>query len=369
MGKTGKKCYCGSHDKPIMEETMTRFRTILRLALTFLLASIACRSFALADPIADFYAGRTVTIAIGADPGGTYDLYARTIARYLGKHIPGSPKVIAEDMPGAGGFTGAQHVFSVAAQDGTAIGAIGSSALPLQPLVNPNSPKLDVPHINWLGSASTYSVLMLVRSDVPVYSVDDLRKRETVMATIAPAQLNSIIVAATNAALGTKIRGINGNVGLANSMLAVERGEIDGYPTMPVDVMKRKYSSMLAAGKLRVLLQYGPAPSPDYPDVPYAVNLTTNPADRMLLDLAQGPMKAGYAYMLGPGVPQDRVAALRAAFSATFKDPAFLADAQQQILTVEPLSGEAVQALLAQAYQSPPDVVERMRELFRRLFQ
>jgi tripartite-type tricarboxylate transporter receptor subunit TctC len=348
---------------------MTRFRTILRLALTSLLASAACCSLALADPIADFYTGRTITISIGADPGGTYDLYARTIARYLGKYIPGSPKVIAEDMPGAGGFTGAMHVFSVAPQDGTAIGAIGSSALPYQPLVNPNSPKLDVPHINWLGSVSTYSVLMVVRSETPVYSVDDLRKHETVMATIAPAQLNSVIVAATNAALGTKIRGINGNVGMADSMLAVERGEIDGYPTMPVDVMKRKYANLLAAGKLRVLLQYGPAPSPDYPDVPYAVNLATNSADRMLLDLAQGPMKVGYAYMLGPNVPRDRIAALRAAFAATFKDPDFLADAQRQILTVAPLDGEAVQTLLAQAYQSPPDVVARMRELFRRLLQ
>lgn len=348
---------------------MTRVRTVLHLALTSLFASTAWCSFALADPVADFYAGRTVTIVAGADPGGTYDLYARTIARYLGKHIPGSPRVIAEDMPGAGGFTGAQHVFSVAAQDGTVIGAIGSSALPYQPLVNPNSPKLDVPRINWLGSASTYSVLMVVRSDVPVYSVDDLRKRETVMATIAPAQLNSIIVAATNAALGTKIKGVNGHIGLAPAMLALERGEIDGYPTMPVDVMKRKYSSMLAAGKLRVVLQYGPAPSPDYPEVPYAVDLTTNPADRMLLDLAQGPMKVGYAYMLGPGVPQDRIAALRAAFSATFKDPGFLADAQRQILTVAPLDGEAVQALLAQAYHSPPDVIKRMRELFRRLYQ
>jgi tripartite-type tricarboxylate transporter receptor subunit TctC len=342
---------------------------ILRLALASLLASIACCSFALADPIADFYTGRTVTIAIGSDAGGTYDLYARTIARTLGKHIPGSPRVIVENMPGAGGYTGALHVFSVAAQDGTTIGAIGSSALPYQPLIDPHSPKLDVPHINWLASVSTYNALMVIRSDVPVYSVDDLRKRETVMATMAPGELSSFVVAATNATLGTKIRGVNGHLGMGDAMLAVERGEIDGYPTVPVDTMKRLYSNMVSAGKLRVLLQYGPAPSPDYPDVPYAVNLTTNPADRMLLDLAQGPMKVGFTYMLGPGVPQDRIAALRAAFSATFKDPEFLADAQRQLLNVAPVSGEAVQALLAQAYQTPPDVVERMRELYRRLYQ
>lgn len=319
--------------------------------------------------MADFYAGHAVTITIGADPGGTYDLYARTIARYLGKHVPGSPRVIVEDMPGAGGYTGALHVFSVAPQDGTAIGAIGSSALPYQVLIDPNAPKLDVPHINWLGSASTYSVMMLVRSDVPVYSVDDLRKRETVMATIAPAQLNSVIVAATNAALGTKIKGINGHVGMGAAMLALERGEIDGYPTAPIDALKRTYANLLADGKLRLLLQFGPAPLPDYPDVPYAENFATTPADRMLIDLAQGPMKIGYTYMLGPAVPPERIAALRAAFSATLADPDFLADAQRQILNIAPLDGETVQTLLAQAYQTPPDVVARMRELYRHLFE
>jgi tripartite-type tricarboxylate transporter receptor subunit TctC len=204
---------------------------------------------------------------------------------------------------------------------------------------------------------------------VPVYSVDDLRKRETVMATIAPAQLNSVIVAATNAALGTKIKGINGHVGMGAAMLALQRGEIDGYPTAPVDALKRSYANLLTEGKLRLLLQFGPAPLPDYPDVPYAENLATTPADRMLIDLAQGPMKIGYTYMLGPAVPPERIAALRAAFSATLADPDFLADAQRQILNIAPLDGETVQTLLAQAYQTPPDVVARMRELYRHLFQ
>lgn len=346
---------------------MTRLEPILRAAFASLLVAANC-SFARADPIADFYSGRTITIAIGSDPGGTYDLYARLIARYLGNYIAGAPKVIVQNMPGAGGYTAALHVYSVAPQDGTVIAAIGS-ALPFQPLVDPNSPKLDVLHINWLPSVSAYNILMVIRADVPVYSIDDLRTHPTVMATIAPGQLNSLIVAATNATLGTKIKGVNGHIGMADAMLALQRGEVDGYPSMPVDAMKRVYSKMLADGKLRVLLQFGPAPSPDYPNVPYAVNLTTNPADRSLLDLAQGPLKVGYAYMLGPGVPPDRIAALRAAFAATFKDPGFLADAQRQILNIAPVDGEAIRALLAQAYQTPPDVVARMRELYRHLFQ
>ena len=345
---------------------MTAFkRLLLRPARYALLISAACCCGAFAEESPNFYAGRTITISIGADPGGTYDLYARTIARHLADHIQGSPRVITENMPGAAGYTAALHVFSVAAQDGTTIGAIGS-ALPFQPLIDPNSPKLDVPRINWIGSASTYNVLMVLRADAPVYSVADLQKRETVMATIAPGQLNSLIVAATNAALRTKMRGVNGHLGLATAMLALERGEIDGYPTMPVDVMKRQYSNLLAAGKLRVLLQYGSAPSPDFPDVPYALNLVADPADRMLLDLAQAPLRVGYSYMVGPGVPKARVAVLRTAFTETFKDPAFLADAQRQGLTVAPLSGAEVQDILARVYRTPSDVVARMRDLYRR---
>ena len=347
---------------------MRRFPTLLRAASLSLLVSGFGGGFALADPIADFYANHAVTIAIGSDPGGTYDLYARAISRYLGKHIPGSPRVIVQNMPGAGGYTAALHVFSVAPQDGTVIGAIGS-ALPYQPLIDPNAPKFDVPHVNWVASVSTYNIMMLVRSDVPVYSVDDLRTHPTVMATIAPGQLNSLIVAATNSALGTKIKGVNGHPGMADAMLAMQRGEVDGYPSAPIDALKRGYSKQLADGTLRLLLQFGPAPSPEFPKVPYALDLAKNPSDRSLLDLAQGPLKVGYAYMLGPGVPADRVAALRAAFLATFKDPDFLADTAKQVLAVAPVTGEDLKARLAEAYATPPDVVARMRDLYRKLSQ
>ena len=317
-----------------------------------------------ADPISNFYTGKTVTIFVGSPPGGTYDLYARTIARYLGKYIPGSPRVLVENMPGAASYSAAIHVFSVAPQDGTAIGAI-AAALPYQPLIDPNSPKLDVPHINWLSSVSSFTVVLAVRSDLPIKSIDDLRKRQTVMATIAPGQLPSLLVAATNETLGTKIKAINGHPGMNDAMLAVQRGEIDGYPAIPVDAIKRLYSHM----PLRVLLQYGPRPSADYPDAPYAVDLAKKPDDRMLLDLAQAPLKIGYVYMAGPGVPPDRIAALRAALTETYKDPGFRADAERQVLNVDPVEGVAVQKLIADAYATPRPVVDRMRNLYRNLFK
>jgi tripartite-type tricarboxylate transporter receptor subunit TctC len=317
-----------------------------------------------ADPIADFYAKHSVTIVVGADSGGTYDLYARTIARHLGKHIPGSPKIVVQTTPGAGGYVGAMRVLRVGPQDGTMIGALGSSALPFQPLLDPNAPKFDPLHINWIGSVAGYNVLMLVRSDVPVYSVDDLRRRETVMATIAAGQLNSVIVAAVNAALGTKIKGIRGHIGMPPAMLALESGEIEGYPTAPVDALKRRYSKQIADGKFRLLLQFGPSPSKDFPDVPYALDLTRTAADRSLMEVAQGPLGVGYGYMLGSGVPQDRAAALRAAFQATLRDPEFLAEANKQVLTVAPISAQDVQARIAKAYDTPPAILAPIRAAF-----
>ena len=321
-----------------------------------------------ADAISDFYAGKTINMIIGNGAGGTYDLYARAIARHLGRHIPGNPRVNIQNMPGAASYIGASHVFNVAPQDGTVIGSI-SAALPFQPLIDPNSPKLDVPRIQWLHSPSTFTVVTIVRSDVPVKSWEDLRGRETIMATIAPGQLPSLIVAAANDTLGLKIRGINGHPGLNDAMLALERREIDGYPAVPVDALKRLYADQMKAGKIRVLLQYGPAPSPDHPEAPYAVDLIKNPEDRMLLDLAQAPLKGGYLYMMGPGVPKARVEAMREAFSRVFKDKDFIADAERQTLNVEPVEAARVESLMVEAYRSPPAVVERMREIYRRTFR
>ena len=319
-----------------------------------------------ADPLSDFYTGKTITIFVGTPPGGTYDLYARTIARYVGKYIPGKPRVIVQNMPGAASYTAATHVFNVAPQDGTAIGAL-AAAIPFQTLIDANAPKLDVPRINWLSSVSTFIDVLAVSSKLPIKNIDDLRDKSTVMATLSPGQLPSLLVAATNETLGTKIRSINGHPSMNDALLAVERGELDGYPGIPVDSLKRMAPER--SSQLRVLLQYGPGASPDYPDAPYAVDLTKTPEDRMLLDLAQAPLKIGYIYMTGPMVPAERVDALRSALSQTYKDPGFLDDANKQILNIDPLEGLVVQKMIADAYKTPEPVVARMRDLYRRLFQ
>lgn len=339
---------------------MPAMSRLTALACSLLITGAAAR----ADAVTDFYRGRTITMVIGSEPGGTYDLYARTIARYLGAHLPGAPNVITQNMIGAAGLLAAGHVYNVAPQDGTVIAGLAST-MPFRPLVDPiAAQKLNPQRANWMPSPSSYGVVMLVRSDVPVKTVEDMKTHEVVMAGIAPGQLNTILIGATNAALGTKIKTIMGHPSFNASMLALDRGEIDGYPSAPYDAIKRMYSKQMAEGKYRILLQFGGAASPDYPDAPLASDLIKDPEDRMLMELAMDSMRAGYVFMMGPDVPPERVQAMRAAFMDTFHDPAFRADATRQLLAVDPVRGGDIDALVRQAYAMPPKVIERMRAIF-----
>ena len=339
--------------RPLMAMTMTLIGE----------AAIPCVE-ARADSVANFYRGKTVTVYIGNTAGGTYDLYARTIARHLGAHLPGTPTVIVQNMPGAASLVAAGHVYNVAAQDGTAIAALAST-LPFQPLIDPvAAAKLDPVKVNWLPSPASYGVVMLVRGDLPVKDVKDMQNREVMMATISPGMLPAVLAATTNATLGTKIKSINGHPDLASSLLAVDRGEIDGYPTVPYDAIKRVYAKKFEEGKYRVVLQFGGYKSPEFPDAPLITDLVTNPEDKMLIDLALGSLKFGYGFMTGPNVPKERVAALRSAFMDVFMDPKFLADAEKATLSIAPVDGETIDAIVKQAYSMPPSVIERMRAIY-----
>ena len=326
-------------------------------------AGIFAAAPAPADPLADFYTGKTVTIVIGSEAGGTYDLYGRTLARHLGKFLPGKPAVIVQNVPGAGSYLAARRVFSIAAQDGLTIGALGA-ALPYQQLYDPASPPLDIARINWVGSTSAYHMFMLVRGDSPVRTFADMRTYETVQSTIAPGQSNSIIVAVVRETLGARIKGIHGHKSMNDAMFAMQRGEINGYPSAPEEALRRIYGKQLADGDIRLVLQFGPEPLKGYPDVPWAQALATNDEDRNLLDLATGFLKTGYVYMMGPDVPKDRVTAMRKAFIEALGDRELQAEAKQQTLNIAPIDGGSVAQMLDKAYAMPPSVITRMRKIF-----
>ena len=328
-----------------------------------LIATICCPLAAAADPVVDFYTGKTVNIIIGSEPGGTYDLYGRTLARHLGKHLPGKPMVIVQNLPGAGSYVAARRVFSIAPQDGLTLAALGA-ALPYQQLYDPASSPLDVGRINWIGSTTAYHMFMLVRGDSPVRTAADMRQHETVQSTIAPGQSNSLIVSVVRETMGAKIKGINGHKSMNDAMFALQRGEINGYPSAPEEALRRIYGKQLADGDIRLILQFGPEPLKSYPHVPWAQDMTANEEDRNLIDLATGFLRTGYVYMMGPDVAKERVAAMRKAFMDALNDPDLLGEAKQQTLNIAPIEGASVADMLDKAYNMPPSVINRMRRIF-----
>jgi tripartite-type tricarboxylate transporter receptor subunit TctC len=318
-----------------------------------------------------FYKGKTINMFIGYPAGGTYDLYARTIARHLGKHVPGRPLVVPMNMPGAGTLTATSHVYSVAPQNGTAIVATASS-MPFQPMFQKIDVPFDAAKANWLPTPAGYTAIMLVFHKSPVQTFEDLKRRETIMGTISPGSTPHFIAVVLNSVLGTKIKPIPGYPNMNSNFLAMERGEFDGYPTVPPSAIERTYRAQYEKGEYRPILQIGPKRNANFPkleNVPLARDLAQNDADRQILDFAAAPQTLGYPYMMGPGVPAERVKGMRKAFMDVFADAEFLAEAKKATLDIEPLDGEQVQKIIADAYAIPQDVKERLKVIFDSQFK
>ena len=309
------------------------------------------------------FKGRTINLLIGYPAGGTYDLYARTIARHLGKYLPGKPNVLAQNMPGAATLNATRHVYNVAPQDGTYVVAV-SSTMPFFSLFQKPDPKYDPLKANWLPTPSSFVSVMLVSDKVPVKTIDDLRQRETVMSTLAPGATPHFIASVINVVLGTKIKPITGFRNMNSSLLAMERGEIEGYPTVPMSAIMRRYKKQWESGEFRPLVQIGAKKHKDAGNVPLLRDLVSNEADRLLVDLATMPLALGFPYMMGPNVPKERVALMRKAFMQVFADTEFLAEAQKATLEINPIDGDTVNRMIRDAYSAPKEVRAKVRAIF-----
>ena len=317
------------------------------------------------DAVADFYRNKTVTIFVGLPAGGSFDLYARLIGAHVGRHIPGQPAVIVQNMPGAGSLLQAGHIFNIAPQDGTAIGA-SSSNVPLQPLLNASGVKYDSLKLQWLPTPADSPNSLFVWSTSPIKSVADLRNRETPIGALAPGSTPTVAIGLYNEVFKTKMRAVIGYTGLPAVMLAMERGEVEGYATVPLDTLRHILKPQMEAGFIRVLVQSGESRSPSLPDVPTGRELISNEDDLALYELGTASTKMTFPYMLGPNVPADRVAALRKAFMDTFADPQFLADAQQRDMAIKPVPAEEVTRLVNKAFATRADIVARLRAVYDR---
>jgi tripartite-type tricarboxylate transporter receptor subunit TctC len=316
-----------------------------------------------AQNAADFYKGKNVELYIGYSVGGGYDLYARVLARHIGRHIPGNPTIVVKNMEGAGSLRLANWLYRIAPKDGSVFGTIGRGT-GFDPLLGQQGAQFDGTKFTWIGSGNhEVSVCVAFEGRAGITRFDDLRTKEmTVGGTGASADTDQF-PKVVNGVLGTKMKIVSGYPGGNDIVLAMERGELQGRCGWSWSSVKATHGSWIAEKKLNVLVQLSLQKHPDLPDVPLVVDLAKTDEDRQVLKLIFARQVMGRPFLAPPGIPPDRAEALRKAFMDTMTDPAFVADAEKSQLEVNPVAGDDLQKLVAEIYRAPPEVAKRAAQL------
>jgi len=348
-------------------------RGTARVPPAALLASIigvaALSGPALAQPAADFYRGKTVEIVVGAAAAGGYDLASRTLANHMGRHIPGNPKLIVRNMPGATGLIMTNYLYNVAKRDGTVIG-MPTSNVPLEPRLkllstDGSAVKFDLARFSWIGTTLQEPQVTWVWHTAPARSVADLRTNVIVMGATANSADNYVLPMLANALLGTRMQALTGYIGQNEIDLAVERGEVQGNNTSLSNLTVSR-ADWVRDNKIRILLQYGNERLAAIKDVPTVAELTTSDLDRDVLHFYALKFTMTRPLLVPPEVPAERVAALQSAFEATMKDSQYLDEARRIGLDTNWLGAEAIGRQARQIQETPQAVVDRLRELLAR---
>lgn len=343
-------------------------RKVITVGRIAAVLSMAVITAAIASPLsADaFYNDKTIRIIVGGTAGGGYDTTARLVARHLPHHIGGGAKAIVQNMPGAGTVKAPLYLYNVAPNDSTAIGAL-NNAVAFAPLLGVPQADFDPTKFNWLGSPSTEIGLAVVWHAVPVSSVADATQREVIMATSGGGSSAAFYGRILNTVIGTKFKLLSGYSGMGEAFLAMERGETEGFPSALWSSLQATKPEWVTDKKVRILLQYGRMPSPDLPDVPIARDLAKNNEDRMLIDAAMAPLEMGRPFAMAPGAPVEHVQVIRTAMMATFKDSAFIAEAKKQKFDIdaEPKTGDDLLAIVADVYNAPKQVRDRLIDFYK----
>lgn len=344
------------------------FRALYAAALAIALAP-SLSSHAAAEPAADFYAGKTVSLFIGSTPGGGYDAYARVLARHIGRHIPGNPGIVVKNMPGAGGLTLTNHLYNRAPKDGTEFATV-QNGLPFEKLFQNLSAEgqtalFDSTKFGWIGSITQTVFVTVTWHDAPVKTLQEATVKEAILGATTPSADSSILAVLSNNLLGTKFKIVHGYSGSATVSLAVEKGEIHGEAGKDWTTLTSSKPQWLQERKINILVQMGMKPHADLKHVPMAIDLAKTPQDRQVMEVVFAKYGMARPYMAPPGLPPERLAALRRAFDATMTDPAFLAETQKLGMEVSPVSGEDVQALVTRIMNTPDELAQRARDALR----
>lgn len=337
--------------------------------MAFRIATVAAAAAAMAlgpalaqeQSVEEFYKDKTVELYIGYSVGGGYDAYARLLARHMGAHIPGEPEIVPINQPGAGSLKLANWLAEAAPRDGTVFGIIARAA-PFDPLFGNEAAQFEARDFNYIGSANNEVSVCVAYEGSGVESVEDLKEKELIVGgtgdTADTVQFPKIV----NAILGTNMRIINGYPGGNDVNLAMERGEVSGRCGWSWSSVKSTRMDWYENGTIDVLMQISTDKHPDLPNVPLVTDLADGD-DQRLLKLVFARQALGRPFVAPPGVPEERVKALQDAFMATMEDPDFLAEAEKLDLEITPVSGPKVRELVMEAYDAPPQVVERIKDI------
>ena len=334
----------------------------LMTRLLFSLAAMTLSVAAQAQGVADFFRGKSIALIIPNAPGGSFDLYGRLVARHLGKHIPGQPTLVPQNMPGASGMIAGNWLFGVAPQDGTAMGILIPNIAIAQVIGMPEI-KYDVRKYNWIGRIVAPTATLFTWHTSATKTVADLRNRETVIASTGPLSQAEITSQMMNGLAGTKFKIIQGYKGTTDAILAMERGEVEAG-IFPWTFMKLSHPDWLAQGKVNVVAPYTRSPIADLPNVPTIFELAQTEDLRGVFNLFFGPDEIGQPLALPPNVPAERVEAIRRAFDVMIKDPDYLADAEKQQLALTPVTWQELEKSVADAFKATPDQIAVAKKFF-----
>jgi len=327
-----------------------------------------CAAFAAspasAQSVADFYKGKNVSIIVGSSPGGGFDLYARLIGRHMSTYMPGNPSMVVSNMPGAGSIRLAQHIFNVAPKDGTVIGAIFSGAI-VEHLIGTRAkkPEYDPAKFTYIGSANSEAYVCLARKDAKAQSFADVLNTEVVLGASASGGSTVDFPHVLRNVLGAKFKVVSGYPGTNEISMAIESGEVQGSCGYAWSTVQSRRRHWINDNLVNILLQEVPTPHPTLTKmgVPTAQEFAKTDEQRAILNLFYSQLQFGRPYVSGPGVPADRVAALRKAFVDTLNDPELRKEAEKLKIDIDILEGSAMQKLISDLYATPADIVAKTR--------
>jgi tripartite-type tricarboxylate transporter receptor subunit TctC len=328
------------------------------LAFLALLGATAAQG----QSVESFYRGRTISLVIGYSVGGGYDIHGRVLARHLGRHIPGNPGIIVQNMPGGGSLRAANYLYNAAPKDGTTIGVF-SRGMAMEPLIGSSNTQYDSRKFTWIGSITNEVSVCATSSASKVKTWDDLLATPFTVAGEGSGSDPDIFATMIRNVFGAKLRLIPGYPGSAEMTLAIERGEVDGRCGWTWSSIKLQRPDWITGHRLNVLVQLASRRIPELADVPLLIEHATTARQRQIVDVILSRQAMGRPVVAPPGVPEDRKQALRLAFDATMADPDYIAEATARSLEVNPVGGADLDKLLDQLYATPPEIIAEVRAI------